>query len=185
MNNSDDDSDLGSFLKEYDSNTFVGSEVSHGSELWEINTDTPVDNENIDYSRIFDDIGDEKVGKKRKITREITYKGDDDDIGDEKKGDEKVGKKRKTTFLKCPRKGCYIVATCQSNLDLHYRTHTGEKPYKCTFEGCDYTATRKNHLTNHNRTHTGEKPYKCPVEGCVYASRSNSNLIVHTNKKHK
>ena len=80
---------------------------------------------------------------------------------------------------KCPYADCPYAAVTRSILVIHIRTHTGEKPLKCTFPNCNYSSANHSNLKVHMRTHTGEKPFKCSVEGCSYASITSSDLKKH------
>ena len=48
-----------------------------------------------------------------------------------------------------------VFVNC-SNLTVHRRSHTGEKPYQCSI--CEYTTAQSSKLTRHMKTHV---QYKC------------------------
>ncbi|XP_073819545.1 uncharacterized protein [Musca autumnalis] len=70
---------------------------------------------------------------------------------------------------------CGLICSSQSNLDIHYRRHTGEKPYKCDF--CSRAYARLYDVQVHRRVHTGETPFKCTI--CEKAFKRSNKLKIH------
>ncbi|XP_061534917.1 zinc finger protein 665-like [Phycodurus eques] len=67
-----------------------------------------------------------------------------------------------------------------TELRMHQRYHTGDKPYTCV--SCNKNFVSKHKLMVHARIHTGERPYSCPH--CAQTFRQSGDRNRHVNKFH-
>nr|XP_018912773.1 PREDICTED: zinc finger protein 260-like [Bemisia tabaci] len=77
---------------------------------------------------------------------------------------------------------CGHQSAKKAMMQIHIRSHTGEKPYACTVEGCSYRTGDHNSLRRHLMGHTGNKPYRCLY--CPFACIQTINLKRHIAAKH-
>ncbi|XP_077434299.1 sal-like protein 4 isoform X1 [Vanacampus margaritifer] len=70
---------------------------------------------------------------------------------------------------------CHRILSCQSSLKMHYRTHTGERPYKCKI--CGRAFSTKGNLKAHYGVHRANTPLKMQ-HSCPICQKKFTNAVV-------
>ena len=82
--------------------------------------------------------------------------------------------------FKCQFPNCNKSYINQSSLNLHYRSHTGIRPFICKI--CGKNFIEKGNLRIHLNSHSNDKPFKCQF--CEKSYKIKSHLIEHINISH-
>ncbi|GBN84805.1 Zinc finger protein 45 [Araneus ventricosus] len=83
----------------------------------------------------------------------------------------------------------YVCDVCnrafhkKSNLNRHYRSHTGDNPHICDI--CDARYPTRSRLKEHQKSHSGERPFICNLCNKTFARTSNltRHLRIHNGLK--
>ena len=86
--------------------------------------------------------------------------------------------KRKRTQHECD--VCEKRFRTSSQMKIHIRIHTNEKPYEC--DVCEKSFRQSGDLKRHKRIHTNEKPFECHV--CEKRYRHYNSLKYHMRTQH-
>ncbi|CDW86949.1 zinc finger protein 37 [Stylonychia lemnae] len=81
----------------------------------------------------------------------------------------------------CPYNGCSKIFAEKGNLIVHYRIHTGEKPFNCQY--CEKKFTSTGNCNDHQRRHFKQKHYQLAKhlqKQHPYQSNIDNTLIVKT-----
>lgn len=70
---------------------------------------------------------------------------------------------------------CHRVLSCKSALQMHYRTHTGERPFKCKI--CSRAFTTKGNLKTHMGVHRMKPPLRI-LHQCNVCHKQFTNALV-------
>ncbi|KAJ8679801.1 hypothetical protein QAD02_015588 [Eretmocerus hayati] len=70
---------------------------------------------------------------------------------------------------------CQRVLSCKSALQMHYRTHTGERPFKCRI--CSRAFTTKGNLKTHMGVHRAKPPLRL-LHQCTVCHKKFANSFV-------
>uniref|UniRef100_A0A914XTV1 C2H2-type domain-containing protein n=1 Tax=Plectus sambesii TaxID=2011161 RepID=A0A914XTV1_9BILA len=113
------------------------------------------------------------IGKPSSTVRADVESPDEGDLCEPAARRDKTAKKDRCHY-------CCKVFTNRSNLIVHLRSHTGEKPYKCRL--CPYACAQSSKLTRHMRTHgqQGKETYHCYI--CYMPFSVHSTLEKHMRK---
>lgn len=69
-------------------------------------------------------------------------------------------------FISCGFTGCQFKTLTDRQLEIHYLTHSEDRPFKCQHSGCESSFKSNISLKQHMKKHIEVKAFVCPVPDC-------------------
>ena len=81
--------------------------------------------------------------------------------------------------FQCRHPGCNAAFAQSGTLNAHMLTHSDERPFQCQHPDCNAAFTRKDYLAHHMQIHSRERPFHCEYPGCDAKFSQKQGLNAH------